>query len=96
MAVRHLVPADRLSKRWFRRRYFWQGISDAVMQLLEEAPPPAARVRDAARRARKLLASPRACLSIVLPTDDPRAFTRKCFTWIAVGHIAGLLGAARR
>jgi glycosyltransferase involved in cell wall biosynthesis len=96
MAVRHLVPADRLRKQWFRRRYYWQGISDAVMQLLEEAPPPTARVRCALRRAVALLRSPRALMSLLVPTDDPRAFARKCWTWIAVGHIAGLLGAARR
>jgi glycosyltransferase involved in cell wall biosynthesis len=96
MAVRHLVPADRLRKEWFRRRYYWQGISDAVMQLLEEAQRPATRARLAAKRAAELLRSPRACMSLVMPTDDPRAFARKCWTWIAVGHVAGLLGAARR
>jgi glycosyltransferase involved in cell wall biosynthesis len=96
MAVRHAVPAARLTKRWFRRRYFWQGVSDAVMQLVEEAPGPSRRLRLALARAGRLLASPRALAVLLLPTDDPRRFTEKCFTWIAVGHVAGLLGAARR
>jgi glycosyltransferase involved in cell wall biosynthesis len=94
--VHHKVPASRLKKEWFVNRYYWQGVSDAVMQLLEERLSFGARVRDAARRALALLRSPGACLSLLIPTDDPRSFTRKCFTWIAVGHIAGLLGAARR
>jgi len=96
MAVRHVVPAARLSKKWFRRRYYWQGISDAVMQLIEDSPSAARRTGGAAALAVGLLRSPRALLALVLPTDDPVRFTLKCFTWIAVGHIAGLLGAARR
>lgn len=26
--VQHLVPKDRMTEAWFRKRYFWQGISD--------------------------------------------------------------------
>jgi len=96
MAARHLVPAARLEQRWFRRRYYWQGISDAVMWLIERSPSASRRVGWAAARAWRLLRAPREILSLVRPTDDPMEFTRCCFTWIAVGQIAGLLGAARR
>lgn len=30
--VRHRVPADRLSKAWFRRRAWWQGITDGLLE----------------------------------------------------------------
>ncbi len=96
MAVQHTVPRSRLTKRWFRRRYYWQGISDAVMQLLEESPSPPRRLYLAARRAAALAAAPRSLRDLLLPTNDPVRYTRKCFAWIAVGHVAGLLGAARR
>lgn len=26
--VRHLIPKDRVSKSWFKRRYFWQGVTE--------------------------------------------------------------------
>jgi hypothetical protein len=26
--IRHFIHADRLTPKWFRRRYFWQGVSD--------------------------------------------------------------------
>ena len=29
-AVRHMIPAERLSTRWFRRRVYWQAVSDMV------------------------------------------------------------------
>ena len=66
------------------------------MQLLEERPSWTGRIRSAARRTLALLASPAAVRSLVVRTEDPHEFTRKCFTLIEVGHIAGLLGAARR
>jgi len=96
IAVHHKVPASRLNQGWFLRRYFWQGVSDAVMQLLEERPSWTGRIRSAGRRTLALLASPAAVRSLVARTEDPHEFTRKCFALIEVGHIAGLLGAARR
>jgi hypothetical protein len=95
MAVTHHIQKARLQQRWFTRRYYWQGISDAAMQLLEEAPSRSERVRLASTKAVELLKSPGTLLNLAWPTDDPRRFTEKCFTLIAVGHIAGLLGALR-
>ncbi|MFO1072397.1 MAG: hypothetical protein U1E17_06895 [Geminicoccaceae bacterium] len=28
--VQHIIHADRLCRNWFRRRYFWQGVTGAV------------------------------------------------------------------
>ena len=35
-AVSHHVPASRLEQRWFVRRFYWQGVSDAVLEMLEQ------------------------------------------------------------
>lgn len=96
MAVGHHVPAARLRQPWFRKRYYWQGVSDAVMQLLEERPGPFRRLRLATRRLRDLLRRPEWVAALLLPADEPARFTNKCWAWIAVGHTLGLLGAARR
>jgi glucosyl-dolichyl phosphate glucuronosyltransferase len=96
MAVRHLVPPSRLHKKWFRRRYYWQGVSDAVMELITDNPSTLGRIRRGIVRAGKLLAKPRALIEIFLPTDDPEQFQERCFTIIAIGHVVGLLGVARR
>ena len=96
MAVDHLVPASRLRKDWFVRRYYWQGVSDAVMQLIAERPRTARRAAEAARRAARLLSSPRKLRALRSSSDDPDAFTERCFALIDLGHVAGLLGAARR
>ena len=31
MAVRHIIPADRLTKRYFRRWFYWRGVSRAML-----------------------------------------------------------------
>lgn len=95
MAVAHHIQKARLEQSWFIRRYYWQGLSDAAMQLLAEAPSRSERLRLASVKALELLRSPRQLLNLARPTDNPKRFTEKCFTWIAVGHIAGLLGALR-
>jgi glycosyltransferase involved in cell wall biosynthesis len=93
--ARHAVERSRLEKVWFRRRYLWQGFSDAAMPILEERPSAAGRIKAALPLVLRLAKSPRRLLTLLLPTDDPRVFTEKCFTWIALGHIAGLLGAVK-
>jgi glycosyltransferase involved in cell wall biosynthesis len=95
MAIEHLVPASRLNRRWFIRRFFWQGISDAVMHLIENKPPWHRRLRLALSRSLSILRSRRKLSSLLLPARNPSAFSAKCFTLIEVGFISGLLGAAR-
>lgn len=96
MAVRHLVPVSRLNKEWFRRRYYWQGVSDAVMYSVRHSPAPRQRWRHAMNQALRLLAAPRRLTDLVTSSDDPAQFTRKCFLLIEIGYIAGLLGIVRR
>jgi glycosyltransferase involved in cell wall biosynthesis len=96
MAIQHRVPASRLTRRWFLRRFYWQGVSDAVIQLIEKTPSPAARLRIALGRAGIVLRSRRKITALLLPAGRPKAFATKCLTLIDIGFIFGLLGAARR
>ena len=94
MTIQHLVPRARLTKRWFRRRYYWQGVSDAVMDLLERKPSSSERLGLARRALWRLLAHAwrRAAPS---PTGDPDRFARTCWMLVAAGRAVGLLGTAR-
>lgn len=95
MCVRHRVPPDRLTKAWFRRRYFWQGVSDAVMEMIESSPSVAQRLASAVRRMGAMARTPQRLVALVRASDDPRDFEEQCWTLIRLGHIAGLLGLAR-
>ena len=96
MRVHHEVPAARLSHASFRRRYFWQGVSDAVMDLIEHSPSRTRRARETAARSAKLLTRPARLVTLFRDTQDATEFERQCWTWIAVGRVAGLLGAGGR
>jgi glycosyltransferase involved in cell wall biosynthesis len=96
MRVHHGVPAARLSHGWFRRRYFWQGVSDAVMDVIEHSPSRARRALDTAASSARLLTRPARLATLFRDTRDAAEFEQQCWTWIAVGRVAGLLGAGGR
>ncbi len=95
IAIKHHVFESRLNQSWFTRRYYWQGVSDAVMQILQERPSTLRRLRLAVSKAVILVRSPKSVMKLILPTNNPRRFTEKCFALITLGHIYGLLAAAR-
>lgn len=95
MAVQHVVPRTRLTQRWFIARYFWQGVSDAVMQLIEERPSMVERLRLAMPLILDLLGTRKGLAALFLPSRDPGRFTKECFALITLGHILGLLGLAK-
>jgi glucosyl-dolichyl phosphate glucuronosyltransferase len=95
MHVRHVISASRMHKGWFRRRYFWQGVSDAVMEI-EAAPAVGARVRRGLGATKQLLGDRKKVRDLITDSDDPGEFTRRAFLLIEVGRAAGLLGVARR
>jgi glucosyl-dolichyl phosphate glucuronosyltransferase len=96
MTVRHLVPSSRLSQAWFRRRFFWQGVSDAVMCLIERVPSRAERLCLALLRSAQMLRSPSKVAALLRRTERPDAFRAKCLALVDLGFIVGLLGVARR
>lgn len=96
MVVGHHVPVSRLNKPWFRKRYYTQGIADALTQLVEEEPSGTRRVFMALAMIFDLVGSPGKILNIVLPAMSPSRFSKKCLSLIILGHITGLLTAKRR
>jgi glucosyl-dolichyl phosphate glucuronosyltransferase len=95
MHVRHVVAAARLSKDWFRRRYFWQGVSDAVMELAERSPSWPTRLFLGIRAAGGVVVHPGKVRDLLTDSDDPDEFTRRAFLFNEVGRALGLLGFAR-
>ena len=94
MAIQHLVTTARLEPRWFLRRYYWQGVSDAVMLLIERSPSPAERIDIAVARGKRMYGRT-ARISWPLATPKNKdAFADACFALSDAGFVAGLLGAA--
>ena len=95
IAIKHLVPAARLTQKWFMSRFYWQGVSDAVMQLIERVPSPRQRLALAVNRVRRLLRSPGLLAALPFRTNSPDTFKKKCLALIDIGYVVGLLGAAK-
>ncbi|HET8654392.1 MAG TPA: glycosyltransferase [Longimicrobiaceae bacterium] len=91
--VGHHVPADRLSRKWFARRLFWQGISRGVMVRHLETLSANYRVRASLMLALRL--RPWRYIASSLQRDDPEAFARRCDEADKLGYIFGLLGRYR-
>ena len=96
MAIEHVVPPSRLGQDWFLKRFYWQGISDAVMHLIEHSPSPRQRIRAAWGRMRHLMRNRHRLRALMAAAPGPEGFALKCFAWLDIGFILGILGAARR
>lgn len=94
IVVGHHVQASRLNQTWFKRRLYWQGVSNAILQIVQESPMLSRRVFMALCATRRAL-SPRRLFNLAIPTDDPQRFERKCSAFEQVGYLVGLLGMAR-
>lgn len=96
MVVWHFIPKSRLNQIWFIRRYYYQGLSDAAMQLIEQSPSVLGRQWLAAVKILDLLKAPEKILNLIVSSNSPERFREKCYTIIKLGHIVGLLGAIGR
>lgn len=96
MAIEHVAPPSRLTQAWFTKRFYWQGMSDAVMEIINSAPSRRRRLKLAARRLARLGLSPEKLRALSLPTMEATRFRAKCLALIDVGYSAGILGAAGR
>jgi len=96
MAISHLAPPSRLTQAWFIKRFYWQGVSDAVMDIIDTAPPRRRRLALAARRLARLARSPARLKALSMPTRQGSAFRAKCLALIDLGYAWGILGASGR
>jgi len=90
IVVRHHIFPSRLSQSFFMRRYYWQGISDSVMELMEHDTSRLDRYSTALSKLKYLFYSGKAG-RLLRQTDDPDEFTQRCWAFTTLGEIAGLL-----
>jgi len=88
IVVRHHVSPARLSKEWFRRTAFWQGMSDAIM-VRPTAKQLPFRVR-MGQSFRKIGWSLPRSLLMVVGTNAAARFRRQCQVFEAIGYVSGL------
>jgi glucosyl-dolichyl phosphate glucuronosyltransferase len=73
ICIRHRVHADRVTKAWFKRRAYWQGVSDSIL----DAQSGVSKLAMGRRRLRQLVAvvcRPKRLLAAAFPGEDPESF----------------------
>lgn len=88
-SVQHYVPPERLDKRWFYQRYYWEGISQAVGDVRLNGLSAVQRVRPALRSIYNLLRSRR--WSGLFAADDGRRLRSRLETLRQASRIYGYL-----
>ena len=99
MVVQHLIPTDRLNKAYFRRWFFWRGISRAMlyaqsgkdMEAPEQTTLDFSQVRHIAGVPRYMfrsaLVAMRDSLAARLRGDAVNAFEHELFVWMFAGIV---------
>jgi glycosyltransferase involved in cell wall biosynthesis len=95
VAIRHHVPSFRLTKSWVIRRWYWQGVSDAVTAIHLESPPTLKRLWMRISAVTNLLRSPQGLVYLIVPTNNPDRFALKCAISRKIGYIVGLSGMVK-
>jgi hypothetical protein len=91
ISVRHHVAAERLTKNWFRRRAYWQGVSDAVLEKQLELWTFSKMTITGLRKIGSLAKVPREMLVLADRGNDPVTFIRACDVFWKLGYgLAGL------
>jgi GT2 family glycosyltransferase len=97
MIVRHIIPASRLNKAYFRRWFYWRGVSRAMLYarsgLDMEAPERTSldfrtmpHVLGVPRYLyRKALTSARAAIASALRGDELASFDHELWIWFFAG-----------
>lgn len=96
MVVRHHMHESRVSKRWFRTRLYWQGVSDARMRKHLTDHSRAWWVYRGARSLLRLSVSPSFVRNLLVPVDEPEAFDRQCDAWYKLGYGLGRMNLVGR
>jgi glycosyltransferase involved in cell wall biosynthesis len=89
IVIQNAVPSSRLTQPWFRRRAFWEGVSEAVACEYVGLKAAYHLSRGSLRSAAAILLRPKRFAAFVLPTKNPDCFLQKCVAWARFGYIYG-------
>jgi glycosyltransferase involved in cell wall biosynthesis len=95
IAVRHHVPASRLTKRWFYNRVFWQGVSNGLIRSYQKPGSVSVRLDMGLRSIAGLMLTLVKLASLAPFTNEADRFALKCAVITEAGCISGLLGLVK-
>ena len=79
--VKHHIHADRLTQQWFRKRIFWQGISEGIIWSAHGGS-----VQESSARMLKLPANSEAWLGVFSEQESVQEFQEQCLILQSIGY----------
>ncbi|BAY34802.1 family 2 glycosyl transferase [Nostoc carneum NIES-2107] len=92
ISVKHHIHSNRIDSSWFRRRFFWQGVSEAVLHIESQSLSTSARTKLTLKFLHNFIKNPKAKISTLLKTVHKSNLSLQSQTQWELGYIAGLLG----
>jgi glycosyltransferase involved in cell wall biosynthesis len=88
--VDHLIPANRLRKSWFKRRYYWQGISDAVLNYRDKNITKKEKFIVIKSQCLQFTKNPRLIFNLLRPSNDKEIWDDKIISYYRLGYMKGI------
>jgi glycosyltransferase involved in cell wall biosynthesis len=89
--VDHLIPASRLRKNWFKKRYFWQGVSDAILNYREKTITRKDKFLVIKSQCLPFIIRPKSIFNLLIPSNDKNTWDEKKFLYQKLGYMKGIL-----
>ncbi len=90
ISVKHLVPASRLNSKWFRKRWFTQGISNAILYCRAKTPSNHEKRIYAIKLLRNILRKPQNLIFSSFPSKFPELVAKSHKSMVELGFLYGL------
>jgi glucosyl-dolichyl phosphate glucuronosyltransferase len=95
ISVRHHIPASRLTKSWFKRRAYWQGVSNALLESHLDSTSPLMVALKRLRVLASIAKRPRELLSLAHRGNDPIVFCRAFIVLMKLGYATASVHSAK-
>ena len=100
IVVHHHIPSSRLTKKWILKRMYWEGTSEALLEIYLDTLNLKQRLKMAISKIKTLSKFgtkrklTRLLIEMLKTENSPPIFEQKCQIWMAIGYIMGILGLA--
>jgi glycosyltransferase involved in cell wall biosynthesis len=94
--VRHHIPKERLTKKWILKRYYWQGISDALMHdILDASHASWSKMKNIIRFMKRMLCLVIMDIILIFKKKNKKrsGFHYLCLLTEYIGYFVGLIKA---
>jgi glycosyltransferase involved in cell wall biosynthesis len=90
ISVKHLVPAARMNPSWFRRRWFTQGVSDAILYCRANSPSKHEKRAYAIKLLKMIIKKPQHLFFAIFPSLFSDSVEESHKSLVRLGFIYGL------